>query len=273
MSETKRSILSFIKTYHETHGNAPSLRRIYESLENVSKRKFYDVFPDGIGDACRQAGIDIPQERIKATTKARRTQKKKPSVSRAASQEHLGIVLTESQIARLQGIAHLERGKNIGLVIDEILDRDTYLRREKGLTLDDTRAVFDYIDRAKERKWEVGWLLNIHTRLLNAGLMGMSSQAVEELASFLDNMKARDWDSGEISDLLSTSFVKDFMPRISYVECVKFVDSLREIWLKGVTVGQYLKEVAEFKQAIHVSQEYRNGRITAEQLMQAVKSN
>lgn len=249
------------------------MRRIYESLENVSKRKFYDVFPDGIGDACRQAGIDVPQERIKATTKARRTQKKKPSVSRAASQEHPGIVLTESQIARLQGIAHLEGGKNIELVVEEILDRDMYLRKEKGLSLDDTKAIFTYIDRAKKNKWPVDWLLRIHVKLWNSGVMSLSSQAVEELASFLEKMKAKGWEAGDTLGFLNYPFVKDIMPGLSPEEGERLVSLLREIGLNGLTARQHLKEEAEVRQAIHLYQDFFNGQITAEQLIQTVKAH
>jgi len=224
----------------------------------------------GIGDACRQAGIDVPQERIKATTKARRTRKKKPSVSRVASQEHLGIVLTESQIARLQGIAHLERGKNIGLVIDEILDRDTYLRREKGLSLDDTKAVFTYIDRAKKNKWPVNWLLRIHVKLWNSGVMSLSSQAVEELASFLKKMKAKGWEAGDTLGFLNYPFVKDTLPGLSPEEGEKLAFLLREVDLKDLTVSEYLKQIDEVRHAISWHQAYVDGRVTYEQFKKKV---
>lgn len=116
-------------------------------------------------------------------------------------------------------------------------------------------------------------LLNIHTRLWNAGLMRMSSQALEGLVGFLEKMKARGWDSGEIPDLLSNPFVKDILSRLSSDEGVKLLELLREIELKGLMIGQYLKEVAEVRQAINLYQEYFNGRITAEQLMRTVQAH
>lgn len=274
MSEVKKSILGFVRSYNEVNGKPPSLKVISQGVEGVSKRRFYALFPGGMGEACRLAGIPVPKDRIKATKKARKSRESKtPRPAYTTRVSSPGIVLTESQVARLLGIAHLEGGKNIELVIDEILDRDTRLREEKKLTLDDTQVVFDYIDRAKERTWDLDLLLNIHTRLWNAGLMRMSSQAVEGLVGFLEKMKARGWDSGEIPDLLSNPFVKDIMPRLSSDEGVELVELLREIGLKGLTVGQYLKEVAEVRQAINLFQEYFNGRITAEKLMRMVQAH
>ena len=78
MSEAREDTLNFIKSYHEKHGKSPSLRTITDSLENVSKRKFYEIFPDGVGDACRQAGVGADQKRIESTKKARKIREDKP---------------------------------------------------------------------------------------------------------------------------------------------------------------------------------------------------
>jgi len=46
---------------------------------------------------------------------------------------------------------------------------------------------------------------------------------------------------------------------------------LREIGLKGLTAGQYLKQVDEVQQAIVLYQAYMEGRVTYEKFMKAVR--
>lgn len=139
------------------------------------------------------------------------------------------------------------------------------------MTLDNTKEVFDYIKMAKERKWTLDSLIRIQTRLWNAGIMSMSPQTVEMLIGFLENMKDRD--PGELSDMLSSPFVKDTLPNLSSVECSKLIVSLREIWLKGITVGEYIKKLDKAEQNMNLLKGYHDKQITAEQVMRTVKEH
>ena len=156
------------------------------------------------------------------------------------------------------------------MIIDELLDRDTYLREEKGLSLDDVKAVFDYIDGAKERRWKVGWLIGIQTKLWNAGLMGMSSKDVENLTAFLEEMQKLGWDTGDIPEFLNNPFIKETLPQLSPKEGERLTSLLREIGLKGLTAGQYLKQVEEVRQTMSWHRAYKEGRVTYKQFKKMV---
>ncbi len=84
MIEANSEILNYIQSYYEIHNKRPSVRTICDSLENVSKRKFYESFPEGIGRACELLGIPINQKQIDSTKKARKTKKDKPRISEDA---------------------------------------------------------------------------------------------------------------------------------------------------------------------------------------------
>ncbi|GAI15380.1 unnamed protein product, partial [marine sediment metagenome] len=269
-TELRKAILNFVKNHQESGGKAPSIRAICREVNGVSIRKFYKLFPEGLGEVCKKAGVPVPKQRIRATRKAVRGQEKKAMAIEDRSEPGSRIILADSQSARIQGISHLEGGKDPGMIIDELLDRDTYLREEKGLSLDDVKAVFDYIDRAKERKWKVGWLIGIQTKLWNAGLKSMSSEDVEGLAVFLENMKAWGWEAGDITRILNNPFIKDALPRLSYDDGVKMVEFIREAMTEGLTVSQYLNEMAKVSQNMKLYQEYFNKQITYDQLERTV---
>jgi len=270
-TELRKVVLYFVKNQYELGGKAPSIRAICREVDGVSVRKFYKLFSGGLDEACMKAGIPTPSERIKATRKAVRGQKKKAMAVKDRSEPSSRIMLADSQSARIQGISHLEGGKDPWMIIDELLDRDTYLRKEKGLSLDDVKAVFDYIERAKKRRWKVGWLIGIQTKLWNAGLMGMSSRDVENLAVFLEEMQKLGWGAGDILDLLNNPFIKITLPQLSPEEGERLASLLREIGLKGLTAGQYLKQVDEVRQAMDLYQAYMEGRVTYEKFMKAVR--
>lgn len=274
MPELKKQILVHIKKHHDENGKVPSLEVICKEVEGCNKTKFYKRFT-GIAEACRLAGVPAPESRIKATKKARKTQKSKKKKQHVETKEVSlpGVVLTKDHVERFLSIRHLEKSKDMSEIIDKILDRDTDFREEKGMTLDNTKEVFDYIKMAKERKWTLASLISIQTRLWNAGIMSMSPQSVKEHASLLEKLKESGYDTDKISEILGRSFVKDFMPDISYDECVKFLDSLRAIWFKGLTISQYLNEVAKVRQDMELYQEYFNGGITYDQLKQTVHPN
>lgn len=269
-TELRKAVLNFVKNHHESSGKAPSIRAICSEVDGVSVRKFYKLFPGGIGEVCKKAGVPVPEQRIRATRKAVRGQEMKAKGVEDRSVPGFRIMLADSQSARIQGISHLEGGKDPGMIIDELLDRDTYLREEKGLSLDDVKAVFDYIDGAKERKWKVGWLIGIQTKLWNAGLMGMSSRDVENLAVFLEEMQKLSWEAGDIPELLNNPFIKDTLPQLLPEEGERLASLLREIGLKGLTAGQYLKHVDEVRQAIVLYKAYIDGRVSYEEFKKEV---
>jgi len=273
MSEVKKAIMSFIKSHHDINGKPPSLKTIRERVEGASTRRFYSLFPGGMAEACRLSGIPVPKDRIKATKKARKTRESKTQ-KQADTKEvsSFRIILTKEQVSRLRGIAHLEGGKNIEIIIDEMLDRDTRYREEKGLSLNDTKEVFDYLKAAKEIGWEISWLLRMHTKLWNAGLKSMSSEDVEGLAVFLENMKAWGWEAGDITRILNNPFIKDALPRLSYDDGVKMVEFIREAMTEGLTVSQYLNEMAKVSQNMKLYQEYFNKQITYDQLERTVQA-
>jgi hypothetical protein len=89
------------------------------TFRNNLRSTFYVIFPDGLSEACRAAGVPVP-ERPRQTMKALEVRKK----GREAEKEALRLtrlMLTEEQTRRILGISHIERGKDQRLITDEWL--------------------------------------------------------------------------------------------------------------------------------------------------------
>lgn len=72
--EFRAEVISFLQRYYGKHKKIPSAATIFKSF---NKTKFYEVFPQGLAQACEAAGIPVPEERLKQTQKARQAAKGK----------------------------------------------------------------------------------------------------------------------------------------------------------------------------------------------------
>ena len=275
--ESKQAALNFIKKYYEENKEPPSLALLCREVKGLSRRGFYEAF-HGVGEACKLAGVPVPEARIAATRKALKERKKtSEDVDHrlGAGYDHGDtssmVALSDEQVKRILGIAHLEGGKDPLAIVDELLERDAFLRENKGLTLDDTKAVFNYLEKAKEGKWTIPMLLSLHVRLWNAGVMSLAPEAIGDLASFLEKVRERGQRAEEILVFLSDPLIKDTLTQASAEEREGLKSLLGELRLKGLTVGGYMKEVAEFHRAISWHRAYKEGRVTWDQLKKAVK--
>lgn len=70
----RAEVLDFLRKYYGKHKKIPSTATLFRSF---NKTRFYEVFLEGLAQACKAAGIPVPEERLKQTQKARQAAKKK----------------------------------------------------------------------------------------------------------------------------------------------------------------------------------------------------
>lgn len=199
MSDLEQAILSYIKDCHTKSNRAPSLRVLIRQFkgEGLNFAKFYQLFPRGITEACAKAGVPAPMERIRQTEMAVQGVKMKD----AAIQENVPIqnrlMLTEAQTKRLLGMSHLEGGKDPLIIVDELMDRDSELRRKYKLSFKDTSTVSGFLNMAVGRGWSVSASPNIVdfcTQLWNLGIQQLPPETISGLIQILNTLKASQWD-------------------------------------------------------------------------------
>lgn len=83
----KEATLAFFKAYYAEHGKIPSVKLACKKIEGLYRNLFYLVFKDSVAEACRLSGIPEPEDRIRATTRAREKKDKPPETPALLEEE------------------------------------------------------------------------------------------------------------------------------------------------------------------------------------------
>jgi hypothetical protein len=67
MMSVKNDIVKFAREYYSKHGELPSVRTLSRKFRGI---RLYSVFPEGIRQLCKEAGVPVPTSRLKAVSKA-----------------------------------------------------------------------------------------------------------------------------------------------------------------------------------------------------------
>ena len=188
MSSLRAKIIKYVKDTYHLIGKVPSTTDIVENVHGLrSARHLYDIFPGKLEAICEAAGVPVPEARIRQTNKAR----EKGKVSNSACGK---IHLSEKQNNRLLGISQLEGGKDPSKIVDDLLDRDTALRYQAGLTIEDTKIIVTFISTALVAGWSKSELVPFTTQLWNNGIANLSLQETKVLLKLTAAMKANGMD-------------------------------------------------------------------------------
>ncbi|MEM3713302.1 MAG: TusE/DsrC/DsvC family sulfur relay protein [Thermoproteota archaeon] len=200
MDSMKHEVVQFVEEFYERNRRAPTFREILKHFKSrgLSSSAFYQLFPNGLGELCKLAGIPIPEERMQKTARAKAALRE----GRRIPQETVSsrLTLTEEQTRRLLGISHLERGEDPLLIIDELLDNDAVLRREFKLTLKDIAQVAVFLKYAFSISWRIGQnpdLLSCLTKAWNIGLLDFEPQVILNLIEVLEEAQEKGWKPAE----------------------------------------------------------------------------
>lgn len=184
----RAKIIKFVKNTYDSIRKVPSITEIVENIPGLrSVRHLYEIFPGKLEEICKASGVPIPEARIRQTNKAR----EKGKVSNSACGK---IHLSEKQNNRLLGISQLEGGKDPSKIVDDLLDRDTTIRYQAGLTIEDTKIIVTFISAALVAGWSKSKLIPFTTQLWNNGISNLTSQEVGILLTLTAEMKVNGWD-------------------------------------------------------------------------------
>lgn len=201
--ELRQAILQYFKEFCERGEEVPSLRKMFKRFrkEKLNNTRFYMLFPGGLAEACRLAGVPVPKKRIRRVRKAVEASRMKEDADEALESFSLTLTLTEDLTKRLLGVSHLERGKDPSLIIEEFLDRDAKLRKNYKLSLAKTKAIGGFLDLMTARKWKVPEAADVTTRLRNCGFFNLDLNSANRVISFVEDLHRRKWDVNRFIDV------------------------------------------------------------------------
>jgi len=207
--ELKQAIIQYIKKRYERDKEAPSLRKIIEHFkkEKLNFTRFYKMFPGGIPEAYRLAGVPIPKDRMRRTAKATKAVKTAKAREKAEDEAPppTRLVLTEEQSKRLLGISHLEGGKDPLVIIDELLDYDSKARKY-GLSLARRKLLSEALEAAMEKGWKVDAepsFVEALTRAHNLGLLNWTPETVKYMLDVLEWARIKKWSPLEFANYVT----------------------------------------------------------------------
>jgi len=134
-SDLGEATVEFAANYYKEEGIAPSIRKMCDGVPGLSNRSFYGLFEGGIIEVCKLANIPEPNDRIKATSKARE-EKQRPRKSKAGDLDAVDEAIMQRLDRLVMTLGVTGRIKALDAAIEfatEILPRVDKLTRLSGV--------------------------------------------------------------------------------------------------------------------------------------------
>ena len=120
----------------------------------------------------------------------------------------LRLTLTEEQTMRLLGISHLEGGKDPLVVVDELLNYDSKMRKY-GLTFSKMKVLSEALDEALRRGWKINAepdFVSAVTEAYNLGLLSRPPETLKFLLEVLNWAKRKGWEPLEFVNYVTRHY-------------------------------------------------------------------
>jgi len=186
-------ILEFVKLFYDQNRTVPSVSIIIKGVQGTKNRtRLYGMFPQGISEIARAAGIPPPPaDRTQGVEKALAARKTPQTEAKPL------IQLTPAQTMRILGVAQLEGGIDPASVVDKLLNLDTELRNKHELSLSKIQTVSDFLDSAIKIGWRLDLILNYVTTLWNLGITNLNQTVLTNLITLTKTIDLSLWGSIE----------------------------------------------------------------------------
>jgi hypothetical protein len=227
----KQAVIEYIKSHYTQKGSVPALKSIIEHFkgDGLNLTRFYRIFPGGMGEVCRLAGVPVPMERIKQTAKATEMMKAariKGAQSASMEAPPVRLTLTEAQTRRLLGLSHLEGGKDPLVIVDELLDYDSKARRY-GLTLEKMKMLSEFLEEALQIGWRIKSqpsIVEALTKAHNIGFLSWPPESAKFFVEVLEWARKKGWNPFDFADYVTrhhnelTYYMRYIMGEITFEE-------------------------------------------------------
>lgn len=157
-----------------------------KSIKNCSRSKLYGTFK-GIEDICSRAEIPYPKDRVEKSKNLNKNTIKSNSVKTSINDDG-DIKLTKNQVFRLNTISHIEKGKSVSKVIDNLLNLDSLIGVIIWIMI--KLMVSGYLSEAEKCGFDPSTLLKLQLSLNKAGFQQLDQSQRGRLLSistFLDS--------------------------------------------------------------------------------------
>ncbi len=211
--DLRESVLEYVRNAFEVEKKPPTIRNIAENVEGVNRSNIYTLFPQGIKEICKAAGIDVPSKRIKETKKASKARKTK------RDGPFPDITLRDQLAQELWVTSTLEDRKPQDLM-EELLDQSKVLRTQYGLTNRDIADFTMFLKNCEKNGLRKEQIVNSLKKFTRLRLELLFPYRFDMLIKLRESMLSRDL---EIEDLYAIYTSTLQLYQDGYMLCLDYV--------------------------------------------------
>jgi hypothetical protein len=212
--ELREKVLSYVKDFYESEERAPTIRMISENIEGITRSSFYKYF-NGIGELCEEAGIDIPNNRLKRTKKASSTRKRK-------SESPFPDIILSDELARDLWVDSSLEKRDPQDLIKEFLEQYRLLKTEYGLDSKTLGSFARFIKDCELVGLNKDQIMKSMSKFIGMGLQNFSPKNFNMLMYICNFMNEKELDMGQLLVLFTQ---KDTLYKSGYELCVQYAEN------------------------------------------------
>jgi len=211
--DLRERVLEYVRNAFEVEKKPPTIRNIAENVEGVNRSNIYTLFPQGIKEICKAAGIDVPSKRIKETKKASKARKTK------RDGPFPDIILRDQLAQELWVTSTLEDRKPQDLM-EELLDQSKVLRTQYDLTNRDIANFTMFLKNCEKKELRKEQIVNSLKKFTRLRLELLSPHRFDMLIKLRESMLSRNL---EIEDLYAIYTSTLQLYQDGYMLCLDYV--------------------------------------------------
>lgn len=237
--ELREEVVAFIKQYFKKEGKVPTIKEIVKEIKGVNTSNFYIFFPGRLAEACEEAGVPVPESRLKKTQKAHETRMK--------SEKDFPIISLDPDLSKkLWVVSHLEEKDHLKVIYD-LLEQDRLFRTEYNLKNQDLSNFTQFLKDAEKRGLNKKQIINSIIKFTKIGLENLTDFRFNKLMDLVKFMISKNL---QIEDLYTIFLSRNEVYRKGYSKCVDYAgeEILKELnkidsieLLKALSISEFFK--------------------------------
>ena len=226
--ERRQRVLKFVKDVYNRERRVPTIREISDNVTGVTRSNIYTLFPGKISQICKEAGVDVPKNRIKSTKKASSTRKTK-------SESTFPDIVLSGQIAKELWVASTLEDKMPQDLMEEFLGEYRLFKNQYKLSSKNLGNFAKLLKDCENAGLNKDQIKSSMIRFINMGLNGLSPYSFNKLID-IRNLMIRS--NIKIEELLVFFVTQLDLYKRGYNLCIKYMEEeLNELLKEKLGMG------------------------------------
>lgn len=213
-SDLKERVLEFVRDAFRVEKKVPTIRKIAEGIEGVDRSSIYYLFPQGIKQISKEAGVDVPRKRMNVTVKASKARKSK-------SEDPFPDIILRDQLARELWVTSTYEDLKPQELMEELIDQSKVLKTQFGLSNKDVANFTMFLKNCEKEGLSEEQIVNSIKKFTRLRLEVLWPNRFDMLIRLVESMAKKDL---KIEDLyeIYTSQIKVY--QAGYKLCLGYAE-------------------------------------------------